>query len=119
MGERSVCNNPSEGWWDIRVTGGVVNAEFGAGPPGTTTSYIDAFGTTPITDGLWHHVVVQRGENGVTITTDGQFDSFTPGPLADIEPVEVPFGINNSPCINGRDGTDPLHGSIDEVSITR
>src|SRR5262249_37428958 len=92
MGERSVCNNPSEGWWDIRVAGGVVHAEFGAGPPGTTTSYIDAAGSIPITDGQWHHVVVHRDDTGVTVKTDGKPPAFTRGAAANIDPPKATFG---------------------------
>lgn len=112
MGERSVCNNPAEGWWDIRETRGAINVEFGG-----AASYINAIGNTNISDGLWHHVVVTRDGSGVTIKVDGVLDADAVGPPADINP-SVPFGVDNSPCI-GVDGTQPMQGNIDEINVTR
>jgi hypothetical protein len=116
MGERSICNNPSQGWWDIRQNPsgqpGALDVEFGG-----SRSYIDAYGSRNIADGAWHAVVVRRDNTGVTITIDGVIDGFAPGPSAKIWP-SVPFGVDNSPCISV-DGTLPMQGNIDDITITQ
>src|SRR3954454_20108860 len=114
MGARSVCGNPSEGWWDIR-TGpfGVIVAEFGGGG-----SYVEAkTDPTNLANGQCHHVVVHRDNSGVTVTIDGVLHASASGAPANINP-SVPFAVDNSPCIKGR-GTASINGNIDEINITR
>jgi hypothetical protein len=116
MGERSVCGNASEGWWDIRqgfVGGhpGAVLVEFGDG-----TTYTNVNGVRSIADGNWHNVVVHRNNSGATLTIDGVLDGSTTSAPANINP-SVPFGLDNSPCI-GADPTTRLHANVDEINIT-
>jgi hypothetical protein len=114
IGERSVCGNPSEGWWDIR-TGpfGVIVAEFGG-----AASYVEAkTDPTNLFNGQWHHVVVHRDNSGVTVTIDGVLHASGSGAPANINP-SVPFAVDNDPCIKTK-GTNSLNGNIDEIVITR
>lgn len=111
MSERSDCENVSEGWWDVRIdTAGHLVVEFGG------NTYIGLTGTHDIADGLWHRVVIHRDYSGVTVYVDDQLDAQGSVAPANIDP-SVPFGIDNSPCIN-QDPTRPLVGNVDEVSVS-
>lgn len=116
MGERSGCDNVSDGWWDIRqgaVGGyfGAIQIEFGDG-----ANYLAFGGQRNIADGNWHHVVFHRGSSGATLTIDGTPDGSASGTAANIAPT-VPFGVGNSPCIFA-DPTLPLVANVDEISIS-
>jgi hypothetical protein len=116
MGERSACNNASDGWWDIRqgfVGGysGAVLVEFGDG-----STYTNVNGVRNIADGSWHSVVVHRDNSGVSLTIDGVLDASANSAPANVNP-SVPFGVDNSPCIFA-DSTKPLNANVDEINIT-
>lgn len=114
MGARSSCGGvPSgEGWWDVRLlAGGGLAVEFGIVP----TSYVPIIVSQDIADGLWHQVVIHRDYSGITVYVDGQLDGQGPPVLGNIDP-SVPFSIDHDPC-TGEDGTQPLLGNIDDVSI--
>ena len=122
MSARSGCNNPSDGWFDIRVGRPTPNdplgrmlVEFGDGP-----NYVNVVGQTNVMDNNWHHVIVTRGNTGVSINVDGAPDGNGASPAANVNPT-VPFTIGHSPCTNGVDGTQGLgvFMSIDEINITR
>ena len=118
LGERSGCYAPPEGWWDIRQGAygfgdhpGAILVEIGA------SAYTAVGGTRNIADGAWHHVVVERDGSGVvTLTIDGTLDGSSSGTSENIAPT-VPFGVDNSPCINSGDSTIPL-GSLPAAMLS-
>ncbi|HYE87581.1 MAG TPA: LamG-like jellyroll fold domain-containing protein [Vicinamibacterales bacterium] len=120
LGARAYCDNPPEGWWDIRVgTSPVAN-----NPPGTIivefggSSYLNVIGQTNVMDGEWHHILVNRSDTGVSINVDGAPDGAASGPASPINP-SVPMTIGRSAC-EDIDGTQhPWASNIDEINITR
>jgi hypothetical protein len=111
VGKRDICDNPSEGSWEVRSGPSDPGVHFGAHPFGT--SAVDRV----VNDGVWHHVVVQRTAIALGFTVDGHSD-VTPLMASDVNNPAAPLAINGSPCI-GIDGTHSFVGAIDDLVITQ
>lgn len=74
------------------------------GVTGNGTDALSLCGSSPITDGVWHHVAIQRrrSDGWMWIFVDGALDASSDGPDGDVSyPNDaVPLEACNGPCSN-------------------
>ena len=110
VGKRGVCDNPAEGWWDMRMGPGDPGVEFGP-------AYGSSVAHRTVNDGAWHHVVVVRTASELVFSLDG-YTTVKPLAVSDVNNPAAPLAINGSPCI-GVDETHSFVGAIDDLVITQ
>jgi hypothetical protein len=108
VGTRAFCDNPGEGWWDVRQGPNQVSVEFGG------DSFSGVGVTRTVNDGQWHDVVIRRTATQLRLTLDG-VTSVASAPASNIL-SNTAMGINTSPCINA-DSTRNFVGALDELVV--
>ncbi len=86
-----------------------------------STNHVEILSQTPINDGGWHHVVVRREGDELTIWLDGQLDAVVISSL--VHSVEVTEPVRfGAPALDAGDAPSDscgsgFSGSLDEVSF--
>lgn len=99
--------------WDLRLGDGIFAVEFDSS--GTTEHTLA--NTTPVNDGNWHSVTLQRVGETMTLAIDGSVEATDTVPAAEGVTNTAPILVGDGdPCI-GIDGTVPFVGAIDDLYI--
>ena len=119
MEKRVDCSISS--YWSVRIRGagawgpaGRLEAEISSDSGGGNLNSI--FGSRAINDGVFHHVALQRQGTNLALYVDGTLD--VAGSSSGVTRINnsAPMTVGKSVCV-GSDGTVPLAGQVDEISV--
>jgi hypothetical protein len=115
---RHTCDAASS-FWEIRIglgssgPAGVLQLTLCSASNGTVFS-LEA--SSPVNDGLWHHIAWVRTNINELLFVDGVLNSSTNSPGIIDADNSFPLIFGTSPC-DGSDGTVPYSGAADELDI--